>query len=493
MSLILRRGTDAQRQTITFDQGEVIYTTDTQKLYVGDGATLGGKHILASSAGAGVTFNSATQTLDFSTTNLGITTSNVAEGANHYFTSQRAQDAAASLFTATGAPSKTGNITGVDSDGTVHISGTTTADMVTGETFVVSGTPSHGLSATTYYVCTILTSTTLTIASTRPNAFTGAFLTSFTTGVVTGTTFGSGAEDTAITFTYDSVNHIIRANVALDGVGITAVSADPSPTLGGDLSIGNYNITGSGTGFINIAGGITSGDISTTSILASTSIKSPLFTGMATTDSVVISSSNPYIINANCITDGSGINTPAISINAAKGTLASPTNTTSGDKLLNLQFSGYYNGTYLPAITFQGQWDTNAGLGSGYPGGKLLIGTGNGVNGYSSLTFDSKGILAVPTLMAADGSATHPSIGFTTDVSQDSGFFHPGDGIVCTSINGVEKVRVDANGMRVVGFMKVAGYATSSLPSPAEAGMIALDTTTNQFKGYNGSSWVVLG
>lgn len=40
-----RRGTDDQRKTIVFDQGEFAHTTDTNRLYVGDGTTLGGKAI----------------------------------------------------------------------------------------------------------------------------------------------------------------------------------------------------------------------------------------------------------------------------------------------------------------------------------------------------------------------------------------------------------------------------------------------------------------
>lgn len=42
MSLKLRRGTNAQRLLITPDLGELIYTTDTKRLYAGDGTTLGG-------------------------------------------------------------------------------------------------------------------------------------------------------------------------------------------------------------------------------------------------------------------------------------------------------------------------------------------------------------------------------------------------------------------------------------------------------------------
>lgn len=45
MALRIRRGTDAERLTVTPQSGEPIYTTDTKLLYVGDGTTVGGKLI----------------------------------------------------------------------------------------------------------------------------------------------------------------------------------------------------------------------------------------------------------------------------------------------------------------------------------------------------------------------------------------------------------------------------------------------------------------
>lgn len=51
MALRLRRGTDAERQLITPVEGELIYTTDTKLLYVGDGSTAGGT--LVTGAGGG--------------------------------------------------------------------------------------------------------------------------------------------------------------------------------------------------------------------------------------------------------------------------------------------------------------------------------------------------------------------------------------------------------------------------------------------------------
>ena len=45
VKLKVRRGSDAQRKEITLDQGEVGYTLDTRRLFVGDGTTAGGKVI----------------------------------------------------------------------------------------------------------------------------------------------------------------------------------------------------------------------------------------------------------------------------------------------------------------------------------------------------------------------------------------------------------------------------------------------------------------
>jgi hypothetical protein len=42
MSLKLRRGTDAERAAVVFNAGELVYTTDTKQLWVGDASTPGG-------------------------------------------------------------------------------------------------------------------------------------------------------------------------------------------------------------------------------------------------------------------------------------------------------------------------------------------------------------------------------------------------------------------------------------------------------------------
>lgn len=45
MAIKLRRGTDTQRLSVVFEEGEIAYTTDTKKLYIGDGVTAGGNEI----------------------------------------------------------------------------------------------------------------------------------------------------------------------------------------------------------------------------------------------------------------------------------------------------------------------------------------------------------------------------------------------------------------------------------------------------------------
>jgi hypothetical protein len=266
MSLRIRRGTDAQRLTLTFDQGEVVYTTDTKKVYIGDGVTAGGTNILATSAGTGVTFNATTQAFDFTTSNLGLTTSVVSEGANKYFTTQRAQDAAAALFTAVGSPATTGTIVGTVATGTVTLSATPSPLLEQGEKFTVIGTGGGGLTAGGTYFVISNTGTSVILASSLANAMTSTAITSLSTASLTGTTFSSAGISTGITFTYDSVTHTLTAN----STGLTSLVTDSNPSLGGNLAINAFNITGTGSfSGTNISG---TGTVSAPAVTGTTSI-----------------------------------------------------------------------------------------------------------------------------------------------------------------------------------------------------------------------------
>lgn len=93
MALQLRRGLDgAARTAFTPGVGEIIYTTDTKKVYIGDGTTAGGNPV------------SLVSSVNTQTGAVVLTADNVAEASgsptNLYFTTERAQDAVAAAFVA---------------------------------------------------------------------------------------------------------------------------------------------------------------------------------------------------------------------------------------------------------------------------------------------------------------------------------------------------------------------------------------------------------
>ena len=388
MSLRIRRGTDAQRQTLTFDQGEVVYTTDTKKVYIGDGITAGGQNILATSGGTGVTFNATTQQFDFNTVALGLTTSDVAEGSRKYFTTQRAQDAAAALFTATGSPPSSGSITGTIATGTIVLNSADGA-LVNGSRIQIAGAGGNGISAGTYYVVSSV-GTSVVLANSLTNATNSVPITGINTGSVTGTTYTAGGTDSGITFVYDDVNNVI--NVVSSGT--TSLINDSNPRLGANLGLNSFNITG--TGNISTTGTISNGTL-TLSSSTITSTNSTIGLGTATTSSVV----NVYSSTSNAMNVYS-IPGSALEFLSANGTLASPTTLTNNDGAGGVKFSGRNS---------NGIYNTVASIFAVYKGapntlvdpdlkaqGILYIGVGNGTATPVAASFDQNGEFTAPVL-----------------------------------------------------------------------------------------------
>jgi hypothetical protein len=196
MALKIRRGTEAQRAGIQFALGELVWTTDTYRLYVGDGIQNGGHSIAENLAGTGLTFNNSTNRLDVNYN--GLNSDAVTEGTNHlFFTNDRAQDAVGGALVAGNAYN-------------------------TGITFTYDGNNNR--------ITAMITASSLP-SQTGNN---GKFL----------TTNGNAAS---------------WAN--LPAAGIASVHADTNPTLGGDLDLNSFDITG--TGNINITGAVTSTSITT--------------------------------------------------------------------------------------------------------------------------------------------------------------------------------------------------------------------------------------
>jgi hypothetical protein len=324
MSLRIRRGTDAQRQGVVFDLGEPIYTQDTKKLFVGDGITAGGTNILANSAGVGLIWNNATQSLD-----------------------------------ATG---------------------------------------------------------------------------------------GGG------------------------GGGITAVSQDTNPALGGNLSLNGHNITGAGnisitgsistSGTANFSGGLSgnfnlnsnnivgTGNISVTGTISATGlvtangglvVANGLTVGTITgqlSGAVTLRSSNNSAVNIQSFTtDGSNINSVSLSIQVSRGSLASPTTVQVSDVLGGLQISGYNGTDYKPFGFVSAQVDASAVLTDLYPASVMVIGSCAGGSVINLAKLDAKGRWNAPRL-------------------------------------------------------QVTAYATGSYPASPIQGEIIFDSTTKHFIGYNGTAWV---
>lgn len=427
MSLRIRRGTDAQRQTLTFDQGEVVYTTDTKKLYVGDGITAGGQNILATSGGAGVTFNATTQQFDFNTVALGLTTSDVTEGTRKYFTTQRAQDAAASLFTATGSPTSSGTITGTIATGTIVLNSSDGA-LVQGSRMVIAGAGGNGISAGTYYVVSAV-GTSVVLANSLANATNGVPITGINTGSVTGTTYTAGGTDSGITFTYDSVNHVI--NVVSSGT--TNLINDTNPRLGANLGLNNFNVTG--TGNINITGSGTFTSLTAPTATVATKLNVDNINSISTTGVQVGADGSAPLVVTGIGTLGQVSGGVYLTINAAKGTLAAPTTSAAGDGLGGVSIQGYTASGYKAAGLIVSGWDAGATLTDTNPKSAISLVAFGGGTTVRVATFDNQGVFTAPVF-------------------------------------------------------KAANYATGSYPASPAKGWIIFDSTTNHFMGYNGTSWV---
>lgn len=178
MSLRIRRGTEAQRTGATFDLGEIVYATDTNKLYVGDGVNLGGKNILATSAGTGLIWNATTQRLDFNGSGTGIVNvqadATPSLGGNLNLNSRN--------ITGTGNISITGTVTatqfvGVPSPATLTQNLSLNARTITGTgdiTLVGASTISAAtITANTITAATITTTSKLNVDNIEANSLAG--------------------------------------------------------------------------------------------------------------------------------------------------------------------------------------------------------------------------------------------------------------------------------------------------------------------------------
>ena len=442
MSLRIRRGTEQERIGRTFDQGEIIWTTNGEKLYVGDGVTPGGKNVAAQLAGTNLAFNATTGTLGVT----GLTTDLVTEGLNNkYFSAEAAQDAIGAAIAA-GSQSGINVVYNDNGAGPASINFTVTGGGGGGlSDIVLDTTPSLGgnldLNSKNLFG-------TGSIDITGNITITGGIIGStlaLTTGL--GTELILNGNDISGTGDVRIAGDFTGTNVNVTGT-ISAING-----LGANLNLNSRDITGFGG--INIVGDIGAVNIIASTLDADTSITgASLNTSQLTLSTNTIQSSNGALVlnsntTLNCFQDtfGNFINLTGlvaaeawININSSKGTLASPTPVASGDVLSGVMLFGYDGTAQSRAVTIGARVDGTIATGI-VPGEFIAVVQSSTVNVSHVLSFNSKGTLSAPVIQT----------GVYTDATARNTF----------------------------------------IATPTK-GMIVFNDATNKFEGYDGTAWVDL-
>jgi hypothetical protein len=459
MSLRIRRGSDADRLGVRFDQGEIVWVNSTStsrpayKLYVGDGVTLGGRDIVETSAGTNLVYNTNTGRLDVS----GLTTDDIAAGTNNqFFTNQLAQNAVAELFA-------NGTMTGIefvynDLENKIDVTVTATGTGGSGiESIVEDLTPALGgdlnLNAQDINGTGNVNITGNVIATGTLSATTGLGsnlnLNGFNlTGAGDINVIGAIATTSTITASSGLGADLSLNGFNLEGTGNVDIDGDIIATdvtvigtlkvesgLSADLGLNEFNIVGSGD--INISGTIAASGLASSLDLNGNNIFGAgdvniegTLTAANTTFSHTLSSSNPdpLVINAIVSTD-----IPTYTLNVSAGTFSAPTNLAEGAFIGGFKTAGYYNGVYKFASGIQTQWASDADLTQLYPKSTVYIVTGNNDDGFNFASFDGAGKFTAPTIQpgtyanatARDAALPTPEAGmmvFNIELQQFQGY-----------------------------------------------------------------------
>jgi hypothetical protein len=306
MSLRIRRGSDAERLGVRFDQGEIVWVNSTTtsrpayKLYVGDGVTYGGRDIVETSAGHKLTYNTNTGRLDVA----GLTTDDIAPGTNNkFFTNELAQDAVGAMFAA-------GTMSGIqfvydDVANKMNVTVTATGGGGAGSGIAaLVNDPSPHLGGS-------LVLNNQNINGIGNIDITGNLIAS---GTLTATT-GLGS-DLVLNGYNITGNGNINTGGDIHATGVISVSG-----LGADLALNTHNITGDGSIIIN--GSITS----VTGLGADLPLNSYNITGngniILDSGSLTLSSGNATLTDGNLIISSGNIT--ANGVNSTSATIATVT------------------------------------------------------------------------------------------------------------------------------------------------------------------------
>jgi hypothetical protein len=344
MPLQIRRGTDAERIAMTekLANGELLWVTDDQKLYVGNGTT-------ASSALPPVTG----------------------------FNTEDAQDAAALLFTTathTGISFTYDDIAGQLS-ATVDLSafdGPVVADSVKGSVFaddstiLVDGLNGGRINLNGTVKGNIVPNAFGPNLGSSGIPFNNVYVGGTITGNLTGNTRGYHTGDIKGSVFGDDSSKIV------DAVENKIYSTFFGNLTGDSVAAGNLTLSSSG---------IRIGTVAPIDFYNSyQSIAG--FKG----------------INA----DGQIGTTPHIDIVSSRGTITAPTNSQAGDWTGSLNFGGYYNGVYQSVASIISKYDDAADLTDSAPGGAIGFATNDNNGGQHIAALDMKGVFTAPVFLAAN-------------------------------------------------------------------------------------------
>jgi hypothetical protein len=414
MALQLRRGTNAERAAITFAEGELVYTTDTKGLYIGDGNTSGG--VLA--------WHGA-PTLD------GLADTDLTGATNNDVLTY---NASTSKWESVSVPGvgvlALTDLSNVDTTGLVN------SDLLQfdGVNFVPK-TINEIINPGSSLNLNLIADDSTMIVNATTSTFTGAF-TGDLTGNVTGNITSTGASTfSSIDVNGGNIDGTVIGAVSSAAGTFTTINTSSNVTVGGELTVNGV------TNFNNF------GNLVTQSISA----------GIVTTDSIQSLTAGESIIiksgdlggktlSVNGICSGLFGGEASVTIDGSKGTLASPQDTIANDIFGALKVRGYNNGSQVLGSMQQTSWDASADFSQSFPKSnwRLLVnaGNGNGVNGFSYVDLRHDGVLEGPVFKmnivanatARDAAITAPEAGmtvFVTDVAKFQGY----DGSAWVNLN----------------------------------------------------------
>ena len=445
MALRLRRSTDAERLLVTPLQGELIYATDTKKLYVGDGATVGGVLIGPSAA------DTFTELVDDTSPQLGgdldLNGNNITGVGNINIDGTITATGDIGLGNDTADVISVGGVINSNLnpaiDGTFNLgNGVRRWNNLWAEGANFSGQVDAEAISTGKIVSNssgvVFDETTDTLAATNVNATTvTANLVGNVTGDLEGDITGTGTSTFAIAqITQADINSGTMDGVVIGGDGVTPatnITGDQIRALGGFFGNFTGDVTGNVNGdvFGSIKGSVFGGDSSiiiddtTSTVLGNvdnqvTDTDTLTVNTQATIENLII----PGPLGGLSITSTGNQNddyslfeinnfqstgdSAAISFFRARGTQASPTAVTAGDGIMLLGFSAMgTDSTPGVAAFIDVGTDSNGTIGTGILPGRITIGTvddsGNAVEGLA-LDKDGKISVAGNTLSAGVAS-----------------------------------------------------------------------------------------